>query len=1354
MNTPIRRLISVLGILLLRSFSSCFSAVLTAQNSGDWNSSNTWLGSSVPQNGDSVVIPNNRTVTLTSSTADLAGVHVQGELVASRSSTAQITMKTKYLVADGGVIDFGRSSTDAVLGELTVELTGNNPAEDFLGLGTKVFGATNGGEIYLHGVSKRSWTQLSGTFNAGSTWIRVLNNDGWSVGDQIVIASSGFNMNEAEVRTITNIRGLLGTVLDLDAPLDYKHFGDVQNYIHPDDPTISWSYDARAEVGMLSHNITIQGDASSASNGFGGHMMAMGGSLMKAEYVTLYRMGQRGVLGRYPWHWHALGNGGAGQYLRKSVVYESYNRAVTVHATNNTSVTDNLAYDHLGHGFFFEDGVEVNNVMTGNLGLVTRRPTAAEAILPSDIDNERNMSGPATFWISHPVNQVTNNHAAGSDGSGIWLAPHQNPNGPAYQAGLEPNHILLPNGYLDNNTVHSSNHGLLVGPTVRNSNPSQAVENGWGYLREAPAGLEPTIRNYTLYKNGLGAYQRVSNRSHWENFIVADNIKGEAVTWASTYDKFLWVGASANYEPVPTNANINTDIGGGGRVHAHTIYDGPNQITNSYFTDFDQPGMSLFDQWGATLKSPGHTLENTPAASGSIIDFRVSNPGPSWQYAVIYDMDGKITNRPGSAIHANYPMLKNTTSVEYPNGYNSAHTLERFVYVEATTEAPRQRPYLVRSDSEVLYDVWMENDGFGFQVAADGAYMYELLWEDNQPWITDFSVTGIDEGEYIIVGVKGVFPASYAQIFENGSFTGLPEVGTLADLHNYNGNASTYIEGVAEGTRYIRYEAPIGSDFRDTAKQLFRIQNPHGASTYSDTDGDTYNDPFEQLIAGTDIDSLDFDFFFDSTGVNLGWGTGGAVQSAIPNGSFYAIKASGSDPFIERNGYSFYGADMPLIKVTYNSTTTGRLRLRWKTLSGLVYSQNTVDALDFYSTASGAIATTYFNLRNDPNWMNETITDIRIDVFGGSNNVTRIYSIEKFDTSSNGVQGGVIVTDSDSDNLSDEWEIFYFGSLQNNGSGDADGDGISNLNEFNNSTDPLTTMADVIVTADNSYTLHHNNQLVGSGSTWNVAQVYSIPLVDGTNAITVEAYDSGGVAGMLLDMVVDGQSIISDASWKVNPIPLLGWKTANYNDSGWIQATEHGAYGVAPWNTNVVNMPGNTSAKWIWRADQTNDNQAFFRFAFDLVDPNYANYNYVNNPSFERDFAGGWVTSGPNPGADTIETDVSPRFGSKNLLHKGTFLGPVYQVETSQTVTSLANGTYRAAVWVKSSGNQNVCELRVRDYGGSLLSTSVPGTSTYQRIEITNIQVTNGQCTIALYTDCSANGGWATFDDVELLLQQ
>lgn len=52
------------------------------------------------------------------------------------------------------------------------------------------------------------------------------------------------------------------------------------------------------------------------------------------------------------------------------------------------------------------------------------------------------------------------------------------------------------------------------------------------------------------------------------------------------------------------------------------------------------------------------------------------------------------------------------------------------------------------------------------------------------------------------------------------------------------------------------------------------------------------------------------------------------------------------------------------------------------------------------------------------------------------------------------LQMAVAPIDSDGDGLPDDWEVAHFGSLAHNGNGDADGDGVSNLNEYRAGTDP------------------------------------------------------------------------------------------------------------------------------------------------------------------------------------------------------------------------------------------------------------------------------------------------------------
>jgi hypothetical protein len=79
-------------------------------------------------------------------------------------------------------------------------------------------------------------------------------------------------------------------------------------------------------------------------------------------------MGQTNVLGRYPMHFHLLGNSCSDCYFRDSSVHRSYYRCISIHGTHSTHISENVAYDVTGYCYYFEDGVEENNRMEFNLG--------------------------------------------------------------------------------------------------------------------------------------------------------------------------------------------------------------------------------------------------------------------------------------------------------------------------------------------------------------------------------------------------------------------------------------------------------------------------------------------------------------------------------------------------------------------------------------------------------------------------------------------------------------------------------------------------------------------------------------------------------------------------------------------------------------------------------------------------------------------------------------------------------------------------------------------------------------------------------------------------------------------------
>jgi hypothetical protein len=119
--------------------------------------------------------------------------------------------------------------------------------------GAKVL-ALRDGTIDMHGkIVAQIWTYLSATADNGSSQITLRQAVDWSIGSQIVIATTGDyeSQGESEVRTIANISSN-GLTLTLNTPLNYTHLGITQS-------VGSTTIEMRAEVGLLTHNVLFQG---------------------------------------------------------------------------------------------------------------------------------------------------------------------------------------------------------------------------------------------------------------------------------------------------------------------------------------------------------------------------------------------------------------------------------------------------------------------------------------------------------------------------------------------------------------------------------------------------------------------------------------------------------------------------------------------------------------------------------------------------------------------------------------------------------------------------------------------------------------------------------------------------------------------------------------------------------------------------------------------------------------------------------------------------------------------------------------------------------------------------------------
>ena len=602
-----------------------------------WSDPATW-GGAVPGDNAEILIPRGQTIILDQNVS-AATLTVNGALVCDDRDLA---LSARWIMVHGN-LECG-TAEKPFLNRFDITLTGNDKDESVMGMGTKTIAAMGGGVISLHGQPRTSWLMLNGTVNPGSREIRTEYATNWRAGDTIVVTSTTDSMHEAETHVIQSING---ESITLNRALEYRHFGEVQSFSNGQR---NWDVDTRAEVALLSRNIRIQGDEASEADRFGAHMMIMEGSIGLISGVEFRRVGQEGILGRYPFHWH-IANNVEGQYIRNSSIVRSYNRCVTVHASHNALVEDNVCMDHVGHGFFLEDGGETGNVFNHNLGLLTRRPRDEVALIPSDIQDGEAARGPSTFWISNGDNTFIGNTAAGSDGLGFWYDTDETVSGSSLSLSRYRNvsPMFSRFGEFRDNRVHSSD--MAFSTCTLDSGPA-------GYLPPERA----QFHNLTVFAGGQGAVWPCEGNQIFTELKVTDtgnlHHAGFVAPRPVTVRNSLFVA----------NSKLS-DGDTGTRRSAIGIYDFGVDLRDVHFVNFNNEygGSYMFGARDADVR-----ITNNPASGITLADTylyydRRNDPEdmrPSAWGAVIHDEDGSLGLGAGTALVADHPMMTDSTCTD------------------------------------------------------------------------------------------------------------------------------------------------------------------------------------------------------------------------------------------------------------------------------------------------------------------------------------------------------------------------------------------------------------------------------------------------------------------------------------------------------------------------------------------------------------------------------------------------------------------------------------------------------------------------------------------------------------------
>jgi len=121
--------------------------------------------------------------------------------------------------------------------------------------------------------------------------------------------------------------------------------------------------------------------------------------------------------------------------------------------------------------------------------------------------------------------------------------------------------------------------------------------------------------------------------------------------------------------------------------------------------------------------------------------------------------------------------------------------------------------------------------------------------------------------------------------------------------------------------------------------------------------------------------------------------------------------------------------------------------------------------------------------------------------------------------------------------------------------------------------------ADIMITADNSYTLWVNGQCVLKDDNWTQRESASIKehLTSGANVLAIVVTNTKvGPAGLIAaikmkDKAGKVQVIVTDKSWVAGKSAVRGWRTDVRNPDGWAPARVMGKASMSPWQLKLMN---------------------------------------------------------------------------------------------------------------------------------------------------------------------------------------
>lgn len=302
-----------------------------------------------------------------------------------------------------------------------------------------------------------------------------------------------------------------------------------------------------------------------------------------------------------------------GQFIRRSSIHDSYQRCITIHASNMAQVVGNTCVNIFGHAYFLEDGVETGNLIEENIAIFVKKPPRDRALLLSDWWDKKiwKFAAPSAFWIAHPWNRVKNNVAIASEGTGFWMAyahvvcctaalacevpddavgkEWQRPLYVCSRGQVTHRPISMAQFIFEGNTASSNVIGFTwdgAQTGKRTNNPLNPHDREIQNAHFSPS-EHPTFRRLITYENSIRSLYSRGNPMTFEGCVTADE-GGPQMAYTTLFRDYLAVGWSFNFEiDFFFDEGVRRDtIAGSKTIAALQMYDGPLLLENAHFAGY------------------------------------------------------------------------------------------------------------------------------------------------------------------------------------------------------------------------------------------------------------------------------------------------------------------------------------------------------------------------------------------------------------------------------------------------------------------------------------------------------------------------------------------------------------------------------------------------------------------------------------------------------------------------------------------------------------------------------------------------------------------------------------------------